>query len=244
MRESRLVQHVVTALALAVVPVLASHRILPTVLALAAAVLVPRWLAVTLLAFALPSAVGLPWPTHCLTAWAAWLATRPTPAATAGHALIGARRRATTLALLTLTVLLGLGAGVVTTAVARDAISRMVIFLPFGAPTPATLTLFVLAAAAVNATGEELMWRRFLPALDPGQPAWRTLAVQALSFGLAHWHGIPSGPVGAVCAGIYSLALYAVWRTLGFRTALLAHALTDVIIFGDVVRHAALSWSG
>lgn len=240
------VQQVVTGLVFALVPALAGHRVVPTVLVLLAAPLVQPRVALALLAFALPTTVGLPWPTHCLTAWVAWVAwaaaasRRGQPA----RERPGTARRPATQVPLVLLALLGTLSGAATVAIARDAIHQMVLPLPLAPPGPAVLALLVVAAAAVNALGEELIWRRLLPAAGPGLRTGRTVLVQALSFGVAHWHGIPSGPWGAVCAGVYSIVVYAVWRVHGFWAALFVHAITDIVIFWYVVHHAGLAWSG
>ena len=64
------------------------------------------------------------------------------------------------------------------------------------------------------------------------------IVTQALSFGLAHAHGLPGGAAGVVAAGLYSAALATVRLRWGFRATLTAHLLTDLVIFGWVADQA------
>jgi membrane protease YdiL (CAAX protease family) len=93
-----------------------------------------------------------------------------------------------------------------------------------------------LLLAVVNAASEELLWRVVLVAEDRS-PVLFTLCVQALSFGVAHWDGIPFGWVGVVFTGIFSAVLY--WsRRWGLAFALIAHFLADAVIVISVLRFA------
>jgi len=59
-------------------------------------------------------------------------------------------------------------------------------------------------------------------------------ASQALSFGVAHYAGIPSGWLGMTLAGLFSVLMLLLRRRWGFGAALLAHFGADLVILGAV----------
>jgi hypothetical protein len=67
-------------------------------------------------------------------------------------------------------------------------------------PSVLILAALVLSAALVNAAGEELLWRGLRYDTCTGSPVWFMLATQAVSFGLSHGHGVPSGLTGVLAA--------------------------------------------
>jgi membrane protease YdiL (CAAX protease family) len=94
--------------------------------------------------------------------------------------------------------------------------------------------------SVVNATLEEVVFRGVLwGAVADEWNSGVALAVTAVFFGLGHLHGYPPGPVGAVLAGVYGLALGILrWWTGGLALAVGSHACADATIFG------LLLWSG
>jgi membrane protease YdiL (CAAX protease family) len=91
--------------------------------------------------------------------------------------------------------------------------------------------------AVVNAILEEAIWRgvlfdRLLPVF--GVPA--ALALQGLSFGLQHAHGVPRGPVGVVLAGSWGVMLGMLRRkTGGMLAPIVAHVVADTTIAAIVL---------
>jgi uncharacterized protein len=94
--------------------------------------------------------------------------------------------------------------------------------------------------SVANATLEELVFRgvlwEFIAAEWNGGVA---LCATTILFGLAHLHGYPPGPLGAVLAGIFGLGLGLLrWWTGGLGLAIAVHVCADATIFG------LLSWTG
>lgn len=62
------------------------------------------------------------------------------------------------------------------------------------------------------------------------------VAVQALSFGAAHWNGVPSGWVGIGLAAIYGSMMGASAVVAeGLLAPIIAHIFADIVIFGLVL---------
>ena len=99
----------------------------------------------------------------------------------------------------------------------------------------------ILLTAALNAFGEEVMYRAaplatLLPAVGPGHALWLT----SLWFGLGHYYGgIPSGPVGVVQAGLLALLLgRAMLDTGGMGWSWIIHLAIDTVIFSFIAAAA------
>ncbi len=90
-----------------------------------------------------------------------------------------------------------------------------------------------LAFAAFNGAQEEFRFRAvLLGRLAPALGGAQALAITSVLFGLGHWHGHPSGPVGMVMAAFAGF----VWGksmldTKGFAWAWLIHGFQDLLIF-------------
>lgn len=99
---------------------------------------------------------------------------------------------------------------------------RLVQFLPW-----------ILAAAAFNAANEEFQFRSVLLAhLGSIVGAGEAVLLTATLFGLGHFYGQPSGPVGVLMAGFAGW----IWgksmvETGGFAWAFFIHMVQDVVIF-------------
>lgn len=99
--------------------------------------------------------------------------------------------------------------------------------LPFG-----LVLAGALAFALVNATFEELLFRGWLQdRLEPLFGISPAILLQAISFGLLHFRGVPSGAVGVLLAGSWALALGVLRRhTSGLVTPIAAHVVADLVI--------------
>jgi membrane protease YdiL (CAAX protease family) len=86
--------------------------------------------------------------------------------------------------------------------------------------------------ALVNAAFEEWVWRGLLqPALQVEFGLAWAIALQALSFGLAHAYGFPRGPVGVALAGTWAVILGVLrHRANGLLAPFLAHVVADATI--------------
>lgn len=94
-----------------------------------------------------------------------------------------------------------------------------------------------LLFAVVNAVLEEAVWRGILMQwLCPWTGPAGAVLIQAVSFGFAHWNGIPSGWSGVLLAGGYGLILgRLVLRSGTLLPAILAHVAADIAIFAMLV---------
>jgi membrane protease YdiL (CAAX protease family) len=202
------------------------------VVALVAVAVLESAIRVTAGVFALVVAVVAVLP----TAW-------PLPALLAGIGLLARSRSARTPIRWT-GRLVGAGAGLVAAAVVAPLVLSAVDAAPlaFLVQRPPVLLLgtVVVGAAVLNALAEESLWRGVIVGKDRelGLPTWSTVAAQAAGFGVAHWHGIPGGPVGVLAAGAFGALMAVVRLRAGFRAALLAHVLTDIAIFSIVAATA------
>jgi len=100
---------------------------------------------------------------------------------------------------------------------------------------PVLMILFGIGFSAFNAAAEEIMWRGvMLEALNSAfGPGFWPLAIQAASFGIAHYKGgFPSGIVGVCMVFVYGLVLGAI-RVLskGMLYCWLIHVAADSTIF-------------
>jgi membrane protease YdiL (CAAX protease family) len=107
---------------------------------------------------------------------------------------------------------------------------RMLRFLPW-----------ILLVAALNAANEEFQFRNILLAhlRNAVAPAEAVLLTATL-FGLGHYYGQPSGPIGVVMAGFAGW----VWarsmiETRGFAWAFLIHMVQDIVILSFLAVAAA-----
>jgi uncharacterized protein len=89
----------------------------------------------------------------------------------------------------------------------------------------------------VNATLEELIFHGLLWEFVAAE--WNgcvALVGTTVLFGLGHLHGYPPGPLGAVLAGVFGLAVGLLrWRTGGMGLAIAVHACADATIFGLIL---------
>lgn len=99
-------------------------------------------------------------------------------------------------------------------------------FLPWG-----------VATAALNAANEEFQYRSVMLARLRRLVGDReAMLVTAFLFGLGHFHGQPSGPVGAVTAGFAGwIWAKSMIETRGFLWAFSIHMVQDIVIFAFLV---------
>ncbi|WP_344756357.1 CPBP family intramembrane glutamic endopeptidase [Gryllotalpicola koreensis] len=137
-----------------------------------------------------------------------------------------------------------IGAGTMAVALDWRQIRTGYVF-PLPIPPEWSVPLLAIGAAVLNTIGEEALWRGMLATLSARVLTLRTATVvQAFSFGLAHYNGIPNGPVGIVAAAVFSAFLYLVSVRVGAVGALVAHFLADLVIFLTVMHFALFAWSG
>ncbi|TMP95555.1 MAG: CPBP family intramembrane metalloprotease [Verrucomicrobia bacterium] len=100
--------------------------------------------------------------------------------------------------------------------------------------SPGRLVLLGLGFALFNAAVEEMIWRGVVfHALErTGLPTFQVVLMQAVSFGVVHLHGFPSGSLGILLASAYGAILGVLrWQTRGLLVPFVAHAVTDLSIF-------------
>ncbi len=104
--------------------------------------------------------------------------------------------------------------------------------------SPGSLVLLGLGFALFNAAVEEMIWRGVIfDALERARlPTTLVVLMQAVSFGVVHLHGFPSGSFGILLASAYG-AILGVLRaqTRGLLVPFVTHAVTDSSIFGILV---------
>lgn len=112
------------------------------------------------------------------------------------------------------------------------------------AAVPAVPFALLLAGAAVfvlvNAALEEVIWRGVVQTslTQSVGPAW-AIALQAISFGVQHAHGIPRGGAGVLLAGTWALMLGVLRaRSRGLLAPMVAHVIADATIAVIVLSRA------
>lgn len=118
--------------------------------------------------------------------------------------------------------------------------------LTFAHARPSLLVLLAVigACAIANAIGEELLWRGVLTdaldrnALGPQISPAAVVLVDATSFGLAHWHGLPGGPIGIGLSAAFGMVVGLLRRAVGLTYAITCHAVVDVVLFCIAVHDA------
>src|SRR5437899_3977224 len=104
--------------------------------------------------------------------------------------------------------------------------------------SPGKLVLLSLGFALFNAAVEEMIWRGVIfDALErTGMPLALVVLMQAVSFGVVHLHGFPSGSAGILLASAYGAILGLLRaKTRGLLVPFVTHAVTDSSIFGILV---------
>jgi membrane protease YdiL (CAAX protease family) len=99
---------------------------------------------------------------------------------------------------------------------------RVLYFLPW-----------ILATAALNAANEEFQFRCVLLAhLRKVVAPAEAILLTAVLFGIGHYYGQPSGPIGVVMAGFAGWAWgKSMIETRGFGWAFMIHIVQDIVIF-------------
>ena len=132
----------------------------------------------------------------------------------------------------------GLPAGVLALLLVRTQITYFAFPLT---PPGWTVPLVVLLLAVLNGSLEAVYWRGWM--IDCGRvmnmsTGW-LLCTQAVSFGLAHISGSPSGLLRFTGALVLGLVLGAIrLSSLGLLSAVIAHTIVDIFIFAETVRYA------
>jgi membrane protease YdiL (CAAX protease family) len=232
------------AVGVAAVPVLATGPLwlLSTIIATASAGTRSGTRAAVLIAYAVPSVVGAPWPTHCLTAAAVWLLQVHRSGGIASLRQEYAPRWPA--AVIPGLIILGTAAGGAVVVIDHERIFGGGFSFDLLPPSPAALTAGVICLAFVNAVAEEIFWREVVDhTLAKNRISHRYL-FQVFTFGLGHWGGIPHGLMGAVASGAFSAVVYRVRRRWGLLGGIVVHFATDLVIFWFVAHHAVYAWTG
>jgi membrane protease YdiL (CAAX protease family) len=103
----------------------------------------------------------------------------------------------------------------------------------------------ILGGAAINAFSEEFLFRCApLAVLSPVLGPAQSLTLTSLRFGLGHWFGNPSGPVGVLLAAGFGWLLgKSMFDTRGLGWAFLIHWASDIAIFSLIAMTAPFLWS-
>jgi membrane protease YdiL (CAAX protease family) len=104
--------------------------------------------------------------------------------------------------------------------------------------SPGRLVLLGFGFALSNAAVEEMIWRGVIfDTLERARlPTLPVVLMQAVSFGVVHLHGFPSGSVGILLASAYGAILGLLRaQTRGLLVPFVTHAVTDLSIFGILV---------
>lgn len=100
---------------------------------------------------------------------------------------------------------------------------------------------WILLVAALNAANEEFQFRNVLLAhlRNVVSPA-ESVLLTAVLFGLGHYYGQPSGPIGVVMAGFAGwIWARSMIETRGFAWAFFIHMVQDIVIFSFLAVGAA-----
>jgi membrane protease YdiL (CAAX protease family) len=100
------------------------------------------------------------------------------------------------------------------------------------------IILAAIVFPPLNAFLEEIIFRGvFFPAIEAQTNTWAAVVATAALFGWGHMHGYPPGPLGAVLAGVYGLALG--WLravTGGLGLPVMAHIVADATIIAIIAK--------
>lgn len=93
---------------------------------------------------------------------------------------------------------------------------------------------WIVLFSLTNSFGEEMIYRVGLVSPLRGQlEPTRIFIISAILFGLPHFAGMPSGPIGVMMAGILGFVLSkSVFETKGIFWAWTIHLIQDIIIIG------------
>jgi len=169
------------------------------------------------------------------------------PLSVVGLAVVWRRRPATvrdragSLAVMQTTLLVALGCMAGLAAVYVDGVDQLpMISLPFMRPGATSLVLLVIFASVLNSIVEELIWRGLQ--FDLGQrlgfEANTIVVLSALSFGVAHWDGVPSGVNGALAAFLFGLLLGRLRLSSSLFAPIAVHFGADIVIFSFLTSQA------
>lgn len=170
-------------------------------------------------------AMGIPWILAPGLAGLAWVVARPPRRDSPSIRRIGTFR------VWLLVAILGLLAGLVASLVSLMQLIERPIQLDVVQPSPYVVWIGVGVAAIVNSFGEECLWRGVLTDESYEVKGITVLATQFVSFGIAHWYGLPAGVYGLVLGGIYSCVLYVISQRFGRMFSFVAHLITDCVLF-------------
>lgn len=176
--------------------------------------------------------VGVPWIASPLVAGVVWLVLAH-GTSTLARARTELRRTARPAVLVVVGV--GLVAGLVAAPFSRAQANVTPIVFDVVRPSALVMVAGVAVLAVANSVGEELLWRGALAHEGRVLPVAAQYCLQVVSFGLAHWHGLPGGWAGCLLTGVASAVFFWIHRRWGIVASVLAHVVADVVIFAAVL---------
>lgn len=135
----------------------------------------------------------------------------------------------------------GLLSGFVASFLVADQLRDQPLLLNFARPSVVLLVLSVVAMAALNASGEELIWRAALSDAGSTLAFTHLVVLQAVSFGLAHYHGLPGGVTGMLACAVFSVGCSFLHVKAGLTASITAHFVADIIIFASALPRIAFA---
>jgi len=174
---------------------------------------------VTMLTLAVGVALHVPWLALSAIASAIGLLARPSPALREKPRRMG--------------FAVGLGglSGVACIPLVLQQLDENGFALPFEKPSLWMVLPLIVVAAAANGFGEETIWRDGLAAELGHCPPSAAGMIQSVSFGVAHYAGVPGGWLGAALATVFGLLAFKLKQTYGIWTAIAAHGAADLVLF-------------
>jgi len=94
----------------------------------------------------------------------------------------------------------------------------------------------IILFAIVNSFCEGVLFRTtFLGTLKNALPKPYVIIIAAAFFGIAHYYGAPSGPIGVVMSAILGWYMCrSMYETKGFLSSWIIHSLQDLVIFSSM----------
>lgn len=141
-----------------------------------------------------------------------------------------------------ISISIGVAAGGVAAGASFDHIRASPLVLEFPPPSLEQVIPAVFLLAAVNSIGEELVWRGMLYRHVENSVPLLQMPLQVVSFGLAHFSGIPGGVSGCVLAGTFAALATIARRSFGLAACIAIHLGADLVIFAVVFANADYSY--
>ncbi|MCI9888646.1 CPBP family intramembrane metalloprotease [Micrococcales bacterium 31B] len=175
-------------------------------------------------------AFGLPWIATSLISGLIWLllAKREHSSPRLPSIRLNAKN-------LVLVVGLGLLFGLIAVPIVNWQLMQQPIQIDVARPATGWLVAAVLVFSLANSIGEELIWRGALLSESSYLTFPVTCLVQIVSFGVAHYYGLPGGLIGCCTTGVAALVFLLAHRRWGLSATIAVHFIADAIIFAAAI---------